>query len=286
MSCHRRICGGQREMNQVEGVLFDWAGTTIDFGCFAPVKVFIKILKEAGIDVTMAEARLPMGMLKRDHLKAMLEMPRINSKWIEKYGRCFNEQDIDKLYLSFESLLLMSLMEYTNPLPEVVETVQKLREQGLKIGSTTGYTDSMMNIVTKGAQEKGYAPDFWITPDSTHSYGRPYPYMIFRNMEALQLSAPWNVVKIGDTVADIREGLHAGVWSVGVAVGSSQMGLSFDEFENLSEMGKNRAIHKVEQVFLDYGADFTIKTMKELPHLIGRINTLLGQGKRPHAKSS
>lgn len=271
-------------MNKIEGILFDWAGTTVDFGCFAPVKVFIKILKAAGIDITMAEARLPMGMLKRDHLKAILEMPRINGRWVERYGRCFTEQDIDKLYASFESLLLVSLTEYTEPLPEVVETVQKLRAQGLKIGSTTGYTDSMMNIVTKGAQEKGYEPDFWITPDSTNSHGRPYPYMIFRNMEALQLSVPWNVVKIGDTVADIKEGLHAGVWSVGVVVGSSQMGLSYDEFASLSEMEKTRAINKTAQVFLDYGADFTINTMKELPHLVARINTLLGQGKRPNGK--
>jgi len=271
-------------MSKVGGVIFDWAGTTVDFGCFAPVNVFVKIFKAAGVHVTIAEARIPMGMLKRDHLKAMLEMPRINSIWEEQYGRCFSEQDVDELYASFESLLLASLTEYTEPLPGVVETVQELRDKGLKIGSTTGYTNSMMNIVTKGAQEKGYKPDFWITPDSTHSYGRPYPYMIFRNMEALQLSAPWKVVKIGDTAADIKEGINAGVWSGGVIVGSSQMGLSYDEFDSLSEMEKKHAIKQTEQAFLEYGADFTIRTMKELPHLIERINTLIGQGKRPNAK--
>ncbi|EIW18899.1 MULTISPECIES: phosphonoacetaldehyde hydrolase [Pelosinus] len=272
-------------MNKIDGVIFDWAGTVVDFGCFAPVNVFIKIFKAAGVEVTVDEARVPMGMLKRDHIKAMLEMPRINRAWEEQYDRYFNEKDIDELYSSFESLLLASLAEYTNPLPDVVETVKKLRDQGLKIGSTTGYTDSMMKIVTMGAKEKGYEPDFWITPDSTNCHGRPYPYMIFRNMEALKLSAPWKVIKIGDTAADIKEGLNAGVWSVGVIVGSSQMGLNYDEFESLSEIEKKQAIKNTKQAFCGYGADFTIVTMKELPQLIARINTLLERGKRPNVKS-
>ena len=142
----------------------------------------------------------------------------------------------------------------------------------------------MMKIVTEGAKEKGYEPDYWITPDSTDSYGRPYPYMIFRNIEALRLSAPWKIVKIGDTASDIKEGINAGVWSVGVVVGSSQMGISHDEFEKLSETEKNQAIENTKQAFYDYGADFTIKTMKELPQLIDKINILLEQGKRPNSK--
>ena len=68
-------------MNKIEAVIFDWAGTTVDFGCFAPVNVFIEIFKEVGIEVTMEEARLPMGMLKWDHIKTMLQMERISNLW-------------------------------------------------------------------------------------------------------------------------------------------------------------------------------------------------------------
>ena len=129
-------------MNKVEGVIFDWAGTTVDFGCFAPVNVFIDIFKNAGIAVTMEEARAPMGMLKIDHIRAMLSMPRISNLWEDQYGRAFTEQDVENLYAEFEPALLASLKEYTDPIPEVIETVQLLRNQGLKIGSTTGYTQS------------------------------------------------------------------------------------------------------------------------------------------------
>ena len=152
-------------MNNIEGVLFDWAGTTVDFGCFAPVNVFIDIFKNAGVEVTMEEARAPMGMLKIDHIRAMLSMPRISTVWEEKFGRVFNEQDVENLYAEFEPALLSSLVEYTDPIPEVVETVQTLRNQGLKIGSTTGYTQTMMDVVVPNALKKGYGPDFYITPD-------------------------------------------------------------------------------------------------------------------------
>lgn len=268
-------------MNKIEGVIFDWAGTTIDFGCFAPVNVFINIFKNAGIDVTMEEARGPMGMLKIDHVRAMLSMPRISLLWKEKFGRVFDEQDVKNLYAEFEPALMASLIEFTDPIPEVVETVQNLRKQGLKIGSTTGYTQSMMDVVVPIAFKKGYGPDFYITPDGTDSLGRPYPYMIFRNMEALKLSATWKVVKVGDTVSDIKEGLNAGVWSVGVIIGSSEMGLSLDEYHALSEAVQETIVSKTEQIFIESGADFTIKSMCELPLLIERINRLLSEGKRP-----
>ena len=162
--------------------------------------------------------------------------------------------------------------------------MQTLRSQGLKIGSTTGYTQIMMDVVVPNALKKGYGPDFYITPDGTNSLGRPYPYMIYRNMEALKLSAAWKVVKVGDTASDIKEGVNAGVWSVGVIIGSSEMGLSLDEFNALSESDKEGIISKTEESFLNNGADFTIKSMSELPQLIEKINGLIAEGKRPFSK--
>ena len=270
-------------MNKIEGIIFDWAGTTVDFGCFAPVNVFLEIFKDAGVEVTMEEARIPMGMLKRDHIKAMLQMPRIGQLWEEKHGKAFNESDIDELYKNFEPMLMSSLKDYTDPLPYVLDTVSVLRDMGLKIGSTTGYTDRMMELVVPFAGEKGYKPDFIITPDATASIGRPYPYMLFKNLEALRITAPWKTVKVGDTIADIKEGTNAGVWSVGVIVGSSQMGLSYDDYQAMLEIDQQNASVKVRSEFMQAGADFVIETMKELPELIDHINQLLAEEKRPHA---
>jgi phosphonoacetaldehyde hydrolase len=271
-------------MSGIEGIILDWAGTTVDFGCFAPVNVFLQVFKDKGIEVTVEEARKPMGMLKIDHIKTMLQMKRINDIWREKYGRNFNDEDVDNLYSSFEPILIGTLAMFSEPLPDVIETVKLLRNSGIKIGSTTGYTDKMLKVVLENAKINGYEPDFWITPDATNSYGRPFPYMIYRNIEALKLSATWKVVKVGDTISDIKEGLNAGVWSVGVIIGSSEMGLSYQEFEELTKIKRNEVIKSVEQSFLEAGADFTINTMLELPELIKKINQLIGEGRKPNAK--
>ncbi|HLR51687.1 MAG TPA: phosphonoacetaldehyde hydrolase [Candidatus Avamphibacillus sp.] len=264
-------------MRQVEGVIFDWAGTTVDFGCFAPVNAFIGIFKNAGIDVTIEEARAPMGLLKIEHIRAMLSMPRITALWEEKYGRGFNEQDVKDLFAGFESSLMKTLAKYTDPKPEVLETVENLKRQGLKIGSTSGYTQKMMDVVVPEAAKKGYSPDFYITPDGTNGLGRPYPYMIYRNMEALKLTAARKVVKVGDTIPDIEEATNAGVWSVGVIIGSSEMGLSLEEYHELSEVEQEEMSAKTERTFLDHGADFTIKSMGELPSIIEQVNQFISK---------
>ena len=66
-------------MKKIKAVIFDWAGTTVDFGCMAPVQAFVEVFKEFGIEPTMEEVREPMGMLKIDHIRTMLKMERIIS---------------------------------------------------------------------------------------------------------------------------------------------------------------------------------------------------------------
>ena len=168
--------------NRVACVVFDWAGTTVDFGCEAPVGAFMKAFEEAGLPVTEAEARGPMGLPKRDHVRELLKLPRVSALFAEKRGRAWNEKDVDEIYAASVPALMAVLKDYCEPIPGVVETVAELRGMGLKIGSTTGYTKEMMDIVAPGAAARGYAPDALVTPDETGA-GRPAPYMIFRNME-------------------------------------------------------------------------------------------------------
>ena len=199
----------------IEAVIFDWAGTTVDYGCFAPVKAFMEAFAHYGVPVTMEETRKPMGMLKRDHIRTMLHMERIAAEWKRVHGHEATEEDVDAVYAQFEPKLFSILDQYAAPKPFAVETAAKLREMGLKIGSTTGYTDAMMNIVVPKAAQQGYAPDVWISPDGAEGKGRPYPYMIFANMQKLGVTSVRNVVKVGDTISDVKEGVNAGVWTEG-----------------------------------------------------------------------
>ena len=251
-----------------DGIIFDWAGTTVDYGCFAPVKAFIEAFEQYGITPTLEEVRKPMGMLKIDHVRTMLSMDRISGLWEEKQGRKWTEEDVQEVYELSESKILEIVHNYAEPKPYVVETVNKLREMGLKIGSTTGYTDEMMALVVPKAAELGYAPDCWFSPDSTNKKGRPYPYMIFRNMEKLELKDVSRVMKVGDTVADILEGKNAGLVTVGILEGSSVMGLTQEEYEALTPEAREAADKKAEQTYLETGADYVVKDIRGILDLI------------------
>lgn len=143
-------------MGKYKAVIFDWAGTTVDYGCFAPVQAFVEVFKHFGIEPTIKEVREPMGMLKKDHIRTMLQMERISSLWEIKYRRKWTEEDVEDLYEIFEEKLLSILDQFAEVKPYVLETVKELRKRGIKIGSTTGYTDKMMEIVVPKAKENGF----------------------------------------------------------------------------------------------------------------------------------
>ena len=255
----------------IKAVIFDWAGTTVDYGCCAPVQAFMETFKAAGVEPTMEETRKPMGMLKIDHIRTMLAMERIKDEWTRVHGAAPTEDDVQALYEPYEKRLLSILDRFADPKPHTLDAVAQLREMGIRIGSTTGYNDKMMAIVAPKAAEAGYAPDFAITPDATQGKGRPCPYMVFRNLEALGVASVREAMKVGDTVSDIKEGVNAGVFSVGVVEGSSELAMTQAEFEALDASARDEACAHVAAAFHAAGASAVIRTLAELPALVRQI---------------
>ncbi|MGL5050791.1 MAG: phosphonoacetaldehyde hydrolase [Fusobacteriaceae bacterium] len=255
---------------KIEAVIFDWAGTTVDYGCFAPLEVFIKIFKEEGIEITYEEARKPMGMLKIDHVKALLKMERINTLWKEKFLREWNEEDINKIYNRFEEVLFETLENFAEPVPGILELQKKLRENNIKIGTTTGYTKEMLDIVALKAEKYGYTPDFRITSTEVPA-GRPYPYMIFRNMIALEVPDLKSIIKIGDTTIDMQEGKGIGVWTVGVLKGGSELGLSQKDVETMEASKLKKLMNLASERLYNAGADYVIDEIGDLDKIINII---------------
>ena len=251
-----------------EAVIFDWAGTTVDYGCFAPVQTFVEVFKEFGVEPTMEETRKPMGMLKWDHIKTMLGMNRIHREFVQIHGREPEDSDVDAMHDLFLDKLMKVLDQFAEPKEHVLETVEKLRRAGIRIGSTTGYTDEMMAIVTRDAKKAGYEPDCLFTPDSTGHVGRPYPYMIFRNMEALKVTSVNAVMKVGDTISDILEAKNAGVTAVGIVEGSSELGLTKAEWEELSADERRAKADEVERRYREAGADYVIADIRGVAALV------------------
>ena len=164
-------------MKKVNCVIMDWAGTAVDFGCFAPLNAFLRVFQEQGVTITYRQAREPMGLLKIEHIKAILKMPEVSERFRIAHGREWNQNDVAIMYQSFEKHLFASLQDFTTPIPGVVETMEQLRREGIRIGSTTGYTDAMMKIVQPGAAAQGYTVDCLVTPDHLPA-GRPTPRLV------------------------------------------------------------------------------------------------------------
>jgi phosphonoacetaldehyde hydrolase len=256
----------------INAVIFDWAGTTIDYGCFAPLLPFVEAFKRFGLTLTLAEVRAPMGMLKIDHIRELLALNTVKQQFIAQYQREPNLEDIQNIYSIFEQQVFEHLTQFTQPIDGVIETVARLREMGIIIGSTTGYTSQMMEIVVPAAARHGYTPDFWVAADQVKR-GRPYPYMIYRNMLELDIPNIRGVVKIGDTTSDILEGLAAGCISVGVIEGSSELGLSKIEFDAMNFASQRDAKLKIRNRMYAAGANYVIDNIQELPDLICALNS-------------
>ena len=263
-------------MKRIECVIFDWAGTVVDYGCFAPVAAFIESFNAIDVPVSAAETRAYMGLTKLEEIRALFNLEHVRCKFREKFGRDYNEEDVQGRYKDFQQILYNTLGQYASPLPGVVETVGQLRKQGIKIGSTTGYTRKMMDIVIPAAEKQGYKADHCVTSDNLPG-GRPNPYMIYQNMIDLAVPSVDYVVKCGDTIADIREGVNAKVKSVGIILGSNEMGLTLEETQALPAEALRQRMDEVRRRMLDAGAAAVLDSITDLPQYIDKLNESLNK---------
>ncbi len=262
---------------KIQLVVFDWAGTTVDYGSCAPMVVFERVFEEAGIRLTREEINGPMGMEKKSHIRTLLSLESASKQWKIRYGKDWTENDVERLYERFEEVLFDVVAEYSRPIPGVPETIERLRAEGIRIGSTTGYTSRMMERVVPAARALGYEPDCVVTPDITGA-SRPTPFMMYECMRRLDVYPPVCVVKVGDTLTDIKEGKNGGAWSIGILTGSNLLGLTQEEYETMEPPKLAARKKEAEKKYREAGADLVIDHISELPRAIKVINEKLKEG--------
>src|SRR5271170_1746343 len=154
-------------MKHVKAVIFDWAGTVVDHGSLAPMGAFVETFAEFRVTISIDEARGPMGMAKRPHIAALTALPRIAEAWKRRHGRTPSGDDIDALYEVFVPKNVAVATAHAEIIPGVADVVKELRVQGVKIGSSTGYTREIMAKITPRAAEQGFAPDSLVCTGDT-----------------------------------------------------------------------------------------------------------------------
>nr|WP_319382548.1 phosphonoacetaldehyde hydrolase [uncultured Roseibium sp.] len=258
-------------MSKFKAVVFDWAGTMIDFGSFAPMGVFVKAFEEFGISASIEQARGPMGKPKWDHIRDMMDDPGIAAQWTAKHGAAPTVADVDKVYEIFVPMNEKVVADFADLVPGAAEVVKTLRAKGLKIGSTTGYTRSIMENVLPKAAEQGYEPDNLVCSDDLPE-GRPGPLGMYKCFVDLVAYPPAAVIKVDDTEPGIAEGVAAGCLTVGLALSGNYAGKTPAELAALSESEVDSLRQHATAKLKAAGANFVIDTVADLPALMEKLD--------------
>lgn len=265
-----------------EAVIFDWAGTVVDFGSFAPTQIFVDAFKTAfDFDLSLAEARGPMGLGKWQHIEALGQHPDVAARWVAQFGRPMHTDDVRLIYDTFIPLQIERVGQHSQLIAGTLATVQQLRRMGYRIGSTTGYPRAVMNRLVALAAEQGYAPDCVVCADDLTAGTRPGPWMALDCVQQLRLSAVWRCVKVDDTAPGIAEGVNAGMWTVGLSLSGSPAGLTWDEYTQASPEQLGAVRVRVGHELKAAGAHYLIDTVADLWPVLDDINARVQRGERP-----
>ena len=266
--------------SRVELVVFDLAGTLVDCGSCAPVAAFARVFAERGVELTVEEIRAFMGTGKHDHIAALCALPRVAQAWRAANGSEPGEREVDVLYEAFLPVQRAAASEASQLVPGAREGLEQLARAGVPFAVTTGYPASIGRPVVEALAGQGFAPRAAVYQDDVPD-GRPAPWMIQSCMQRADVYPPANVVKVGDTRADVHAGRNAGAWSVGVTLSGSEVGL--DE-RALASAGEERVATLERQAaerLRQAGAHATLRDLSELPALLATINARRARGEGP-----
>jgi phosphonoacetaldehyde hydrolase len=254
----------------VKAVVFDWAGTMIDFGCTAPVRALVGVFAQEGLSLSETEARRDMGKAKLDHLRALFADPAVAARWTALKGAGPSEADIERLYHALVPAMTEAAAKSSTLIPGAAETVAALRTLGVRIGSGTGYTREMMANILPLAAAQGYAPDVVVCAGETPS-GRPAPLMTWKALIELDAWPARACIKVDDAPVGIEEGRLAGCWTVGLSASGNGVGLDADALAALGAEDRAKRLQVSGSALEAAGADFVIEDVSQLMPVVHEI---------------
>ena len=259
----------------IKAIILDWAGTTVDFGSITPIVAFKEVLEEyTKQSVPKAVIQKYMGLKKIDHVKKVLADINIP----------YTETDLVNIMEKIDEKIRQVAVDKTVLIDGTLEFQEYLKSKSIKLGSNTGYTRNMMNVIEAIAEKQGYKPDCTLASDEA-SAGRPYPWSCFNIAEKLNVFPMSSCVKMGDNIVDIEEGLNANMWSVGIVESSNLIGISEEELNKHPD--KEELINSAKDKLLKAGAHLVIRTIKQAPEAVDLIEAYIAKnGSNPQCIST
>ena len=268
--------------SKLQAAILDWAGTVVDFGSFAPTQIFVEAFAEFDVQVSIEEARGPMGMGKWDHIRTLCDQPQITERYKKVFGRAPTDADVTAIYERFMPLQIEKIAEHSALIPGALETIAALREQGIKIGSCSGYPAQVMAKVVELAATNGYIADHVVATDEVPN-GRPWPAQALANVIALGIDDVGACVKVDDTAPGILEGRRAGMWTVALVFSGNALGLTHEQYQALDAQTLIAERKRIHALFQSSRPHYLIDTITDLPRVIADINKRLSNGEMPQS---
>ncbi|MFU1928682.1 phosphonoacetaldehyde hydrolase [Bordetella hinzii] len=265
---------------RLEAVIFDWAGTLVDFGSFAPTRVFVEAFAQFGVSLSLEQARGPMGLGKWDHIRALCNEPDIAQQYRQRFGVLPDDAAVTAIYERFLPMQREKVAQYSDVIPGAPDVLRELRARGLKIGSCSGYPAPVMDRVLERARAGGIEIETVVASDEVPR-ARPAPGMALKSAVALGIDDVAGCVKVDDTGVGVEEGRRAGMWSVGLLLSGNAAGLGLDAYRSLDEAGRAAARERARQAFAAAEPHYFIDTVAGLPGVLSDISARLARGERP-----
>lgn len=222
----------------IQGVLFDLIGTTVKEQHNDIVITCLEYaFSSSNIIISKEFLTRNRGKDKTVMIREALAMQQLPA---------FLENDI---YNSFKKNFERSIERFTEN-TGAADLFQFLKTHNIKIGIGTGLERSLFEMIYKNLGWRQYSFDY-VGISKEVGKSRPHPDMIFDFMNKNGIQHPQEVLKVGDTVADIEEGKNAGVITAAILSGS-----------------------QAESALLAAKPHYIIRSLVDLKLIIGQLMTL------------
>jgi len=265
---------------KIKAVILDWAGTVVDHGSSAPMGAFVKAFAHFGVTISINDARGPMGMAKRDHIRMVGTAPAVAAAWRANHGRDFDDAAIDAIFEVFEPMNVAAVEAHSALIPGAHDALQWCKARGIRVGSTTGYTRPIMERLMPLAAAQGFVPEVTICAGDLAA-GRPAPLQIWSALAQMGIWPASSVIKLDDTTPGIGEARAAGCWAAGAALTGNNPGLSAEQLAQLPPDQRAELRRAASEPLLRAGAHLVIDSIAELPWLVEHIEARLEAGEKP-----
>ncbi|GLV53635.1 phosphonoacetaldehyde hydrolase [Dictyobacter sp. S3.2.2.5] len=189
-------------MGPIQLVVFDMAGTTVDDTGNRVLTSLIETTRIHDLPGTPEELNEMMGMNKREVFETLA------ARQLCGFSEA-SHQLAQEALATFVDQMKAAYSQHVAPIAGAEETFAFLKQRGIKVALDTGFDAVIGGIILDRLNWLGRYVDCAVF-SSDVPRGRPAPFLIFRAMERLDVQDVRQVMKLGDSPADLDEGSNAG----------------------------------------------------------------------------